>query len=423
MRRDGAPIRKGSPSVIRDTDRVPPNASGLHEYYIQQGVLPTFAALDEAGFDEYARKRAVLMRMLQLPLRVFDNADVVEFGPDSGENSIVFARWGANLTLVEPNPNSWPKIDAYFRRFGLESRLHAREQVSIQDFVPRDGRRFDVVDAEGFIYTVRPESIWLDLFGRILVPGGLALLSYQERTGSFFEFLMKVVHAQHRRLTGLPAVESAAAVFTRKWDSLPHTRRFESWVMDVLENPYVRRAFAFDADELYCRVAAAGLPVYSSWPVYTDALKVHWHKQEIPAAQRQASDRQHIARSRLSFVFGSRAYLTTTFETELAETVGHVHAAIESIDRLIDRFDADVVARASTALAALRRVLASGAVLIDRVPDRPAPAEALRSAEAALAVCATGDAAAIAGFCNADPGFIGAWGQPAHLVVLQRDAE
>ncbi len=396
-------------------------ADGLHEYYKQQTVLPTFAAFpDEAALAEYARKRAILMDKLHLPVRVFDGAEVVEFGPDSGENSLVFARWGARLTLVEPNPNAWPKIGAYFDRFGLQDRLRSLERVSVQQYTPPDAR-FDLVDAEGFIYTVRPEQTWIDLFHRILKPGGVAILSYQERSGSFFEFLMKVVQAQHRRLAGVSPVDSARTLFQAKWDSVPHTRKFESWVMDVLENPYVRRAYAFDADEFYCRMADAGLPVYGSWPGYTDPLRVHWHKQEIPRDQRIAHDRRHIARSRLSFVFGSKAYLCTSSDSALDGAVKHVQAAIESFDALVDGFDPTVLDRALAAVAGLREVLATGPVLIDAVADRPMPAAALDSADAVLRLCAAGDPAALAGFCNTDRAFIGAWGQPAHIVTLRRD--
>lgn len=399
----------------------PAEAGGLHEYYRQQGVLPTFAAFaDEQALGEYARKRALLMDMLHLPVRVFAGADMIEFGPDSGENALVFARWGARMTLVEPNPNAWSKITGYFEHFGVQSYLHAIERVSLQDYVPRQEASFDFVVAEGFIYTVRPEQLWIDLFRRLLKPGGIALLSYQERSGSLFEFLLKVVQAQHRRLTGLPSVESARRLFAAKWESIPHTRTFESWTMDVLENPYVRGAYVFDADEFYCRMAASGIPVYASWPGYTDPLRVHWHKQEIPREQQIAYDRRHIARSRLSFVCGAKAYLCTASESELNETVEHVQAAMESLDALIDRFERAVLDRAVGALAGLRRAL-SGPVLIDPVPGRPLPADALRSAEEVLRLCGDGDAAALATFCSSDPGFIGAWGQPAHLVAVRRD--
>ena len=38
---------------------------------------------------------------MSVPPALFRGADVLEFGPDSGENAVVFARWGARLTLVE----------------------------------------------------------------------------------------------------------------------------------------------------------------------------------------------------------------------------------------------------------------------------------------------------------------------------------
>ena len=396
---------------------------GLHEYYQQYGQLPTFAGFtDDAALAEYARKRAILMDKLRVPIEVFRGAEIIEFGPDSGENALVFAGWGGYVTLVEPNPAAWPKITAYFDHFALADRLRTMHGESIQDFrVERDGQ-YDVAVAEGFIYTVRPTRVWTDLFRRLLRPGGFALVSYQQRTGSFFEFLMKAVQARYRGLTGASALESATRLFTVKWDSVPHTRRFESWVMDVLENPYVRREFAYDAGEFYREMADAGLPVYGSWPEYTDGLRIHWHKQEIPREARIARDQLHIERSQFSFVLGSKAYLCHQSPDAVRAASGLVHDAVEAIDALISRFDPAQAARAIRAIEGMTDVLATGPVLVEPVADRPAPDVALASAAAALRACVAGDAERLVEFCSTDAGFIGAWGQPAHLVSLRRDA-
>jgi hypothetical protein len=395
---------------------------GLHEYYQRYGELPTFAGFTEdAALGEYARKRAILMDKLRLPIDVFRGARIIEFGPDSGENALVFAGWGGNVTLVEPNPAAWPKITAYFDRFDVRAHLQEIRGESIQDFTPERDGVYDVAVAEGFIYTVRPTRLWTDLFARLLRPGGFALVSYQQRTGSFFEFLMKLVQARYRGLTGASALDSARALFTVKWASVPHTRRFESWVMDVLENPYVRREFAYDAGEFYEEMAAAGIPIWGSWPEYTDALRVHWHKQEVPRDVRIAHDRLHIERSQYSFALGSKAYLCHQDPAEMLAAARLVHEAVDAIDAAIGHFDPAVADRAIRAVEGMASVVASGPVLIEPVADRPAPAVALASAAAALRACAAGDADRLAEFCATDAGFIGAWGQPAHLVSLRRD--
>jgi len=77
----------------------------LFNYYERQDVLPTFGNFKSAAeLEAYAGlRRELFSDKLVLPPRLFRDADVLEFGPDSGENALVFAGWGANMTLAEPN--------------------------------------------------------------------------------------------------------------------------------------------------------------------------------------------------------------------------------------------------------------------------------------------------------------------------------
>ncbi|MBW8856567.1 MAG: methyltransferase domain-containing protein, partial [Bradyrhizobium sp.] len=128
----------------------------LFNYYERQDVLPTFGNFKSpAELAAYAgQRRELFSDKLVLPPRLFRDADVLEFGPDSGENALVFAGWGANMTLAEPNRHAHPKIEAYFAHFGRTERLRELALSDVEGF--RGDRRFDVIDAEGFIYTVQP---------------------------------------------------------------------------------------------------------------------------------------------------------------------------------------------------------------------------------------------------------------------------
>ena len=114
----------------------------LYDYYKEAEVAPTFAGLTgEGDLDRYAAQRERLFtEILHLPPRLFADADVAEFGPDTGENALVFARWGAYLTLVEPNPRAWPAIRAYFRRFGLTHRVVAEAEADVAGFATKSNR-------------------------------------------------------------------------------------------------------------------------------------------------------------------------------------------------------------------------------------------------------------------------------------------
>jgi hypothetical protein len=109
---------------------------------------------------------------------------------------MVFAGWGAMMTLAEPNSRAHAKINGYFARFDLTDRLRELASSDVEGF--RSERSFDVVDAEGFIYTVQPTESWLRVFHQLLNPDGYAVVSYYERYGGFFELALKAIHAAGR---------------------------------------------------------------------------------------------------------------------------------------------------------------------------------------------------------------------------------
>lgn len=391
----------------------------LYGYYQQQEILPTHGAFKSAAdlAPHERHRRRLFTDKLKLPPALFSGARLLEFGPDAGENSLVFAQWGADCTLAEPNPKAHSVIREYFQRFGLGPRLKALESWDVKTFpVPAtDAERFDLVDAEGFIYTIQPTELWVRKCAKLTRPGGLVVLFYYEVCGGLLELMLRVVQARHRALTGLDAVASARALFQTKWDSIPHKRRLESWTMDVLENPFVRLKYFLDPVVLGELMAAAGLWLYSSWPTYDGGLDVHWFKRELPGAERLRHQRDFVRRSRLSYLFGRKHFLARMedgFEARLL-------ALLMDVDRLIDQFSPERASRLAADMALLEQGLHAAAPM-------SAPADTERSLQtvaclrALLRVLAAGEAAALARFCNEDRAFIEAWGMPSHFAVFRR---
>src|ERR1700761_148655 len=226
----------------------------LFQYYADERFLPTFGNFrDAAQLTKYAEaRRIVFTEKLMLPIQIFRGANVLEYGPDSGENALVFALWGADMSLAEPNLRAHAQIQEYFQRFALEDKLMILRSADIETFSAK--QKYDVIDAEGFIYTVQPASMWLAAFSRNLSLGGYAIVSYYETRGAFIELVLKAIHASCKALTSLEPVAAAEKLYQAKWDSIPHPRPFASWVRDVLENPFVRLRYFLDAADL-CRQA------------------------------------------------------------------------------------------------------------------------------------------------------------------------
>ena len=388
---------------------------GLYEYYRGQQLLPTFANLQDAPeVERYAAARAAVLRdRAGLLPAVFNGAEVLEFGPDSGENALVFALWGAHMTLVEPNERAHGTIRGYFERFGRGESLRALHSAHVLDY--EDPARYDIVVAEGFIYTVQPTRAWLEAFHRLLRADGLFFVTYYERCGAIFELALRALHRTYRRLTDVDAETSAHQLYDAKWDAIPHTRRFESWVMDVLENPFVRAATFIDAATLVDDMAATGFDLYSSHPHYGDVLAIDWHKRVLTLAERTSRARAHLERSTLSFLSGRKLYIGDG--AIAAKVAADARALVSDIDMLIDGDDDAACRRAITALDGLAAAVHDPSIVADSVADRRAAADAFASFAHAFRLAANGDAGGLAHHTQTDAAFISSWGQPVHLAA------
>ena len=394
----------------------------LFNYYERQDVLPTFGNFKSSSeLDAYASQRRELFAdKLVLPPRLFGNAEVLEFGPDSGENALVFAGWGANMTLAEPNWHAHPKIEAYFAHFGRTERLRALALADVESF--RSDHRFDIIDAEGFIYTVQPSEKWLGIFHRLLNPDGYAVVSYYERYGGFFELALKAIHAAGKALAGRTALETAKMLFEAKWNSIPHTRRFESWLMDVRENPFVRHRYFLDATALCTAAHAQGFDIHSAWPAYRDSLDIYWHKQFLSGDEKLRRAARHLDRSRLSFLGGRKLYLVGK-----ADAVQAISASIEAlvldVDGMIDDPFGDSLPRVVAGLASLRETIRTADVLADDAADIEAIIATLDSFHRIFGAIGRRDMSTVTALTQSDPAFINTWGQPAHFLVVRKRLE
>jgi hypothetical protein len=391
----------------------------LSDYYADQAIFPTYSRFHSVeGLNAHeVERRRVFTEKLYLPPRAFKGARLIEFGPDTGENALVFARWGAQCTLVEPNANAHQTIRGYFDRFGLCSHLDAIVPTDLEGFVarPEAALRYDMIVAEGFIYTVKPESTWIQLFSRLLSDDGYAVFSFYDPTSCFMELMLKVIHANACRWSGHSRADTARLLFTAKWDGIGHRRSIDSWIMDVLENPFVRLEFFIDSRALCRAMHDAGVTLYSAWPPYADGLDIHWFKKTHSPGERLASQERFITRSLLGHLFGRPIFLVEErrdVDALLAELLGIT-------DRLIDAFDHAQAARCAELLAQLEPILRSGDIVASD-DHRQQALELTQSYRSILDLLQRQDFEALARFCSTDRRFVQDWGVPNHYAAFTR---
>ncbi|CCQ53633.1 methyltransferase domain-containing protein (plasmid) [Crocosphaera watsonii WH 8501] len=392
----------------------------LFLYYEREKTLPTFARFKTVeDLDKYESQRArIFTEKLKLPTQLFKGIKLLEFGPDSGENSLAFARWGASLTLVEPNSDAHVPIKNYLENFGLKDKLDVLVEEEISKFTSQ--KKYQFIDAEGFIYTFRPESIWLNLFKDLLDDQGFCLINYYEASGGFLELILKLIHAKTKTLRGLSPEENAWQLFESKWNSIPHTRSFKSWVMDVLENPFVRYEYFFDASELCQQLFDYGYSVYSSWPNYQDTLSIYWHKMQLSEAEKLNNNLDYIARSRLGFLLGKKLFLTVQSSEKVKEINDYAHQLTRVVDHAIDDLDSDKIWQAYHYLEPIKNILIGDTVLANSIQDKQEAIKLVETLQTVMQLLTKNDSDDIEQFCNTNPLFIKSWGIPYHFIVFQK---
>ncbi len=332
---------------------------------------------------------------------------------------MIFAKWGAKLTLVEPNPNSWEYILTYFKKFNLNSNLVSLEKVDLENFKPT--RKFSFVVAEGFIYTVRPESLWIDLFKQITEEGGFFLISYCEFFGALIELVLKLIYARAKSVIGADSNDIAWKLFGTKWNSIAHTRSFESWVMDVLENPFVRLNYFFNAEHLCKKLCESDFSLYSAWPNYIDNLDIYWHKNELSIDEKLEKNCDFIRRSHLSFVFARKLFLFSDAGQLLDTVDGLLKELLSLIDESIELFNPDILRQCQNLLARLKQLIISQPLFVDSSLDKEQALCLLASLDTILGMIIREDIDNLISFCNLDLSFIKFWGQPHHFAVFRKN--
>lgn len=399
----------------------PKSSKSLHAYHREQSILPTFAALQTRHeLQTFADKREqMFLDNLQIPSRLFQNARVLEVGPDSGENALVFAKWGSRLTLVEPNARAWGVIQNYLNHFKLGDCVESLAKMSLEEFTSRS--KFDFIVAEGFIFTIRPEHRWINSFKKLAKPGGYLILTQSESSGMLFDLLWRTVHVQVKRLTGFSSSEAARHLFLKKWNSIPHTRSFESWVMDMLDNPFARLKYCYDARWFYTFLEKNGFSLYSSWPCYQDTLSMSWHKRRIDRREKISRNLAYLSRSRLSFALGCKSFVRTDSSAKVSEINHWIDVLVSSIDGLMESFNRTSVSKAIIHAERLADFVRKGGTLVEDQTALVSPGEVLSSLIFLLKAVRDEDADRIIEICNNNLALLNSWGVPHHLYVFRRD--
>ena len=147
----------------------------------------------------------------------------------------------------------------------------------------RSERRFDVIDAEGFIYTIQPFQTWLRVFHQLLYPDGSCHHFLSSTSQAWLlRTQLQAIHAAGKALTGARSARDREAYLQIPNGTASRTRALSShglwtcWKIRLsATEPSSRQA--------NCARSANRLEfdLHASWPSYRDSAR-HLLAQEDP---------------------------------------------------------------------------------------------------------------------------------------------
>ena len=103
---------------------------------------------------------------------MFKDADLIDFGAGTGENTIFLANWGARCTLVEMNRKAQDISRKVFEEYAIEPSAHHFIESSIFDYEPLERKLYDIVHCRGVLSHTAAKELAFSKISRFVKPGG-----------------------------------------------------------------------------------------------------------------------------------------------------------------------------------------------------------------------------------------------------------
>jgi hypothetical protein len=247
---------------------------GFVEYYSSNAISPV--SQDLRGIEYHFKKRRMLYQSLGITERFVNLANVIEFGPGSGHNSIYTASLSPRrYELVEGNPVGLAHTRDQLRHYLNGETVYSFVHSMIENH--KSNSQFDLVLAEGLLPgQIDPPSI----FGHIasfVCRGGTLVVTTTSAATCLTETLRRIFATlETEGIDSLGAkVDRLKGELGSHLATLPGANRpIEDWLLDnVLQRFYGRRLFTF---EEALTEAGDAMEFLGSSPVFVTDFR--WYK-------------------------------------------------------------------------------------------------------------------------------------------------
>ena len=285
------------------------HSDSLVDYYNKHKLNPVPLPLDtDAEWEEHiAKRRNLYENHLKIPINIFNNKDVLEFGCNSGENALYLAYLDANLTLVEPNENVHDRLIKLFNRRRLQKQIFQLTSQTIEQY--KSNIQYDFVIAEGFLNTLKKRDKALIKICDLIQPGGFGIVTEDDRYGCFVECIKQITLKRICELMEInfhsqESFKIAKILFEREYLKLKTPRPIVTWWKDAIVSPYNTGKFLWTFMDIIDIITNNNCEFCASSPNWTSIDKYQWYKNTKTVDDRVFSLRKDFNNSILYFLTG-----------------------------------------------------------------------------------------------------------------------
>lgn len=256
------------------------NKLTLHDYYKKYDINPIEIDLyNKKNLELHIKQRNNLyVNKLHLPLLIWKNSEVLEVGPANGENSLINAMNGANISVVEPNKEFSKNMTKLFHRYGFLENIRNIINKPIEDVKLKT--KYDIIIAEGILSQLQDRKGVIRKLFSALSDNGLLIISTNDPSGSYIEYFKSKFFKEYTKgITDIYKLcELSKQFFYEDYMKLNTKRPYENWVKDVIISPLIDDFFLWGFDEIVDCLIDLSPIYYSSHPSYTIGTDYSWYK-------------------------------------------------------------------------------------------------------------------------------------------------
>lgn len=233
---------------------------------VYQKVNPSTYFIENS--DEEYRIRAqyirdLLQRRLNFPPKMFQDADMIEFGSGTGEHSYFFLSYGAKGTFIEMNEYSIERSKTIFEHFKVPKSQYEHIHQSIYDY--ESDKQFDIAICMSVLHHLEDKDRAFDLMASYVREGGYFILAVGNNAGLFQVNLQRLIVNHLAGTDEAKIYEVADQLFDEHISrSQKYGRRSrQAIIYDSYVNPKID---GLGVDEVLNLYKKNGFEIYSAWP-------------------------------------------------------------------------------------------------------------------------------------------------------------